>query len=76
MPAQSPVGKGQYDSGDCCTAARSCVKGKKHRTHLHCGAGMNLEQARVLAELFSGKGGLLANPQPCNMAHLQAYYSR
>lgn len=38
--------------------------------------GMTLEQAQVLSELFSGRAGLLASPAPCNMAHLQAYYSR
>lgn len=39
-------------------------------------AGMSLEQAQVLSELFSGRAGLVATPAPCNMAQLQAYYSR
>ena len=39
-------------------------------------AGISLEQAQVLAELFSSKAGLLASPAPCNMAELQAYYTR
>lgn len=39
-------------------------------------AGMSLEQAQALSELFSGKAGLVATPAPCNMAQLQAYYSR
>ncbi|KAL0049997.1 hypothetical protein WJX82_002413 [Trebouxia sp. C0006] len=38
--------------------------------------GMSLEQAQLLAELFSGKNGLLSTPLPCNIAELQAYYSR
>lgn len=37
---------------------------------------MSLEQAQVLAELFSSKAGLVASPAPCNMAELQAYYTR
>lgn len=40
------------------------------------GAGTSLEQAQLLAELFSGKNGLLSSPLPCNIAELQAYYSR
>ena len=40
------------------------------------GAGMSLQQAQVLAELFSGKAGLLASPAACNMAELQAFYHR
>ena len=39
-------------------------------------AGLSLEQAQVLAELFSGKTGMLANPAPCTIAELQNYYSR
>ena len=39
-------------------------------------AGLSLEQAQVLAELFSTRFGLLANPAPCNIAELQSYYSR
>ena len=38
--------------------------------------GMTLQQAQVLSELFSGRAGLVASPAPCNMAQLQAYYSR
>lgn len=30
----------------------------------------------MLAALFSGKAGLLAEPSPCNLAELQVYYSR
>ena len=37
---------------------------------------MSLQQAQVLAELFSGKNGLLANPVSCTIAELQAYQSR
>lgn len=39
-------------------------------------AGLTLEQAQVLAELFSGKGAMLATPVPCTIAELQAYYAR
>ena len=38
--------------------------------------GMTLEQAQVLSELFSGRAMMVASPAPCNMAQLQAYYSR
>lgn len=39
-------------------------------------ADMSVEQAQVLAELFSGRTGLLSQSVPCNIAELQAYYSR
>ena len=39
-------------------------------------ADLSVEQAQVLAELFSGRNGLLSQPVPCNIAELQAYYSR
>ena len=39
-------------------------------------ADLSVEQAQVLAELFSGKNGLLSQSVPCNIAELQAYYSR
>ena len=64
------------DTGNYCKVTKFISKLTRATVYLSVITGVSLEQAQVLSELFSGRAGLVASPAPCNMAQLQAYYSR